>query len=176
MTTTRHRKRQRGQALVEFAMVIGVFVTIVMGSFYFGTILFQNWENGRFATWVGQDVTVNGTFNSQGDIVAQAGAYNIDLTNITVTVTVVHLDSTGSMTPDPPVSTIVRHGPCVGQIGNIAYGDYVSVTVQSTVNIPVLSNFMSDKSVAPKASGYWRGVSQMDDPAWPAMRAPITCA
>ena len=153
-----------GYEITNPTLIEAAIVTVVIGSFYFGTILFQNWENGRFAEWAGKDVTINGYFDSQGDSGAQAAAYNIDLSNLDVYVTVAHLNPDGTL--GAPVPTLVWDGSC-HQIPapGVRYGDYVAVVVTSAVNIPVLSAFMSDKSSSPAASGNWHGIAQLDSSA-----------
>ena len=165
-----HRKRtQRGQALAEFAMIIGAFATIVIGAFYFGTILFQDWENGRLATAVGEKVTLQGQLSEQ-DVISKASLFNVDPTITTVVVTVTHVGSGGVVAPSRKYCFrgASSQQECPAGANSLPwwvnYGDYISVQALSDVNIPILSGFMQNTGGNPVISGNWHGITQLD---WP---------
>jgi Flp pilus assembly protein TadG len=72
----RHARQDRGQALVEFAIVLPVLILIIMGILYFGR--YENYANqetelaGQAARWAAVDVNPSSTLTLQNYVKSQA--------------------------------------------------------------------------------------------------------
>jgi Flp pilus assembly protein TadG len=118
---TRRRRRRRGQALVEFALVFPIFMLVLAGILDFGFMLYSRMgiinaaREGARASIMVSDYTTVPTV-AQGAVISSASTGGIHLTASNVTTTCIQ---TTSGTTPPPTCTWSSAKP----------GDSVRVTV-----------------------------------------------
>lgn len=134
MTARSGRRGERGQGLVEFALVIPLFLLIVFSMFDLGRVIWANdalanaaREGARFASVTG-GLTYGGgsalvTPSTKTDIRNKTQSYNFaGVAGVTITVCYSTISASCSGDTDAPGATAVR-------------GNFVTVTIQGTVPI-----------------------------------------
>jgi Flp pilus assembly protein TadG len=129
----RHRRRSRGQALVEFALVMPVFLLVLSGILDFGFMLYSRMtvisaarEGARVAAMTADSTTMSAAARSR----AIASAANGGLTIASSSVTVLCLQTTSSSfsaVTNTPACTWTLHTS--GNLAGAQSGDSVKVTV-----------------------------------------------
>lgn len=133
---------QRGQTLVEFALILPVFILILVGLFDAGRLVFAYHTVNNAAREGGREATVNQTL---ADIQARAAQHAVALD---IPAADVEVDFRDPSTPDTPFS-------CLDQGGNYAVGTQaifgclavVRVTYDYVAATPIIGALIGPMSV-----------------------------
>lgn len=131
---SRLHRRERGQALVEFALALPILILVLVGIFDGGRLVFAYHTVNNAAREAGREATVNQT---EADIRARALQHAVALDLVPADVTVSYLDGDGS-------------GACPGGLGSPQmFGCLAVVTVSYEFNAatPVISAFVNPITV-----------------------------
>lgn len=134
----RGRRRDRGQTLVEFALIFPFFWVILASIFYFGFMLYARMtvinaarEGARAGAMALDATTIPGVI--QGRVISAASAAGVPLTASNVTIAC--LQTTSSIT-SPPACTWTLYDKTTNP-GGAHRGDSVNVTVSYLFPNPI---------------------------------------
>ena len=164
------RHRDGGQALSEFALVIGAFIAILMGIATFGVVIVQQWGVSQVAQWLGARITEQGTFDSAmaAELRSFARGIGVDLEQPGATIDIWIPGASGPY-----------HWPSDTDQLTVAYGDYVRVELTEPVHIPFAADIpLIGGAVASiehdlTVRGGWSGIAQRDSPCAGACPTPF---
>ena len=124
------RRRSRGQALVEFAMILPIFVTLAAGSIDFGLALFNRMtvingarEGARFAATVAPETRLDPGYTGSVQAVVNQTVHSGSAGGLNVSTAIQCVSGTNGSAPNPCDFIAVVDSK---------KGDYVRVTVSYT--------------------------------------------
>lgn len=128
-----HSNRRRGQSLVEFALVLPIFLLVLSGILDFGFMLFTRMsvinaarEGARVAAMTADDTTIPTVVKNRVVSAAASGLVSVVPSNVVVAC----LQTSSSTTPAPTCTwTLYKQST---NPGGAQVGDSVSVTVTYT--------------------------------------------